>query len=214
MTTFADLVDFVTPSIHRDIPVANVQHALREATIDFLTRSQVATDGQYIALRCGQSDLLLEPKGCRRVVTIVGIYEQPHCRGAQMWDRSWHELPRGDDRYIGWTMDPDDLDRQTILMPSLNKERRIYVRYAWTLPRDSTCTIPDWLYERFADTIVDGAVAMLLHNPVDGDKVDRSARRQQAAMSYELAINRARNDKAAQEHGAYFKPDTRHFFGG
>lgn len=214
MTTFADLVGFVTSSIHRDIPVANVQHALRETTIDFLTRSQVATDGEYITLRCGQHDMLLEPKGCRRVVSVIGIYEQPSCRGAGMWDRSWHELPAAEDGFAGWYLDPDDGARQTILMPSLNKERRLYVRYAWTLPRDSACTIPDWLYERFADSIADGAVAMLLHNPIEGDKVDRTARRQQAAASYEMAINRARNAKAAQEHGPYFKPGTRHFFGG
>ena len=212
--TFADLIDFVAPSISRDIPTANVQHALRETTIDFLTRTQVATDGEYLTLRCGRSDLLLEPKGCRRIVTIIGVYEQPGCRGAGIWDRSWHEHPRADAGMPGWYMDPDDAGLQTVFVPSLNRERTFYIRYSWTLPRDSACELPGWLYERFADVIADGAVASLLQVSVEGDKVERSARRQQAMQSYEQAISRERNRKAAIEHGNYIAPGTRHFFGG
>lgn len=214
MTTIADLVAFVAPSVHRDVPLVNIQHALRETTIDFLTRSQAATDGEYVTLRCGRSDMLLEPKGCRRLVTVIGIYERPACRSTGMWDRSWYEQPRAEEGRPGWYIDPDDLGLQTIMIPSLNRERQFYIRYAWTLPRDNSCDLPEWLYERYADAITDGAVAALLQVQVDGDKTDRSARRQQAALSYEQAISRARNLKASQEHGTHFKPDTRHFFGG
>ena len=213
MSTFADLVPFVASRVPLDVPVANIQHALRETLIDFLRRSRVATSGVYIEQPCNRSDLLIEPLGCRRIVRIEGVYEQPHCRGQMpMWDHSWIEIPQHDDFGPGWWIDPDDHDLTTLFVPSMQKARRLYVRFAWTLPRDTTCDVPEWIYERFTNVIADGATAALLLAPTADDKFDRRAALAQAAQSYEQAIAETINTRAAQAHGPNLKAPI--FYGG
>lgn len=213
MTTLADLVPFVASRVPMDVPVANIQHALRESLVDFLSRSRVATSGFYIEQPCNRSDLLLDGLGCRRVVRIEGVYEQPHCRGVlPMWDHSWIELPQHDDHAPGWWIDPDDHDMTTLFVPAMQKPRRLYVRIAWTLSRDNTCDVPTWVYERYGNAIADGATAALLLAPTADDKFDRRAGLAQAAQSFERAIAEAINTRAAQAHGPNLKAPT--FYGG
>jgi hypothetical protein len=220
MTSISAFVPFVALKVPRDMPTANIQHALRETLVYFLERTRSAVAELYPTLQAKTSELYLELPECRRMVTVEGVYfvPQQECGVNQRqlrWSPVWEQVPFADDTgHGGWSMDDGDGELTTMwVMPSQTRDRRVCVRYSWTPKRDATCEVPEWVFERYADAIADGALAYLHSNPADESANMRFA--STAGAEFQRAINEARGRHLAAQFGPrHLKPTSSNFFKG
>jgi hypothetical protein len=195
MITVADFAPFVeikAPSA----PTANVHHAIREVIVTFMRLSRAAVDEVYIDVPCGEREVIVQPKGCQRLVQMEHIFRDPSCRQNSRWNPDWEELPHSDRTEGGWWIDDVGGPNATLwLANSESKAQRLCVRYSWSIKRDN-CEVPEWIYEDHADTIADGALVYLHMNPAD-ENASRPFASAMAPVFMEGVYN-ARRRKEAQ----------------
>ncbi len=160
MTPISAFVPFVAAKVAKDMPLANIQHAIRETLVFFLEQTRAAVAELYLDLHCHEDELLVDLPQCRRLVGVEGVYLVPSSQcgpthGQVRWRPTWEKFPfANNEGENGWSVDDGDGDLTTLwLLPASQKERRVCVRYSWTPKRDATCEVPDWVFERFADAI-------------------------------------------------------------
>ncbi len=179
MASVADFAPFVEIKV-RHAPTPNIHHAVRESLIAFMRMSRAAVDEVYVDVPRGETEIVVEPRGCQRLLQVEGVYEDPYCQQGGRWTPEWERIAQegaygrgfaggATTRGSGWSLDDVGGPNATMwLYPKASKPRRLCIRYSWSIKRDD-CTVPEWIYEDYADVIADGAIALLHLNPTDED---------------------------------------------
>lgn len=219
MRTIADFVPFVAVKVDKNMPTPNIQHALRETLVTFLEMSRAAVSEVYPTQRAKDTEVLLEIPECRRLVGIEGVYLAPQgacgpASGQLRWDPTWEQIPMAEEYGMGWAMDDSAGFLEVLwITPAMPHDRRLCIRHSWTMKRDATCEVPDWIFERYADAISDGALAYLHFNPADDTASQRAA--VTFSRAFQLAVDDARARRIATKFGPrQLRMSTGSFFRG
>lgn len=218
MTSIADFVPFVAVKVARDMPTENIQHALREVIIYFLEQTHAATAETFTRVDSADYEAFLDLPECRRMVAVEGVFLVPeHCgddRRQMRWRPDWEEIPFSSYKgQPGWSIDDGDGARTTLwIAPLERRTRRLCVRYSWAPKRDAACEVPDWLFERHASAIADGALSYLHNNAADETGSPRFAALMSRAFS--TAIDDQKRDRAMQHGPRQMLITSARFFGG
>lgn len=168
MSTIADFVPFVEIKVPH-APTPNIQHAVRETLVSFMRMSRAAVDEIYVDVPCNEREVIVEPRGCQRLVQVEHVFVDPTCRSGTRWNPDWDEMPDGERGAGGWWIDDVGGPNATLWLPySQTRAQRLCIRYSWAIKRDN-CEVPEWVYEDYADVIANGAITYLHMNPTDED---------------------------------------------
>jgi hypothetical protein len=165
MKTISDFIPWVEFEA-QEAPVANMQHAIREALIYFMRESGAVVEELFVTLPAGQDDLALAVPECHRIVGIDSVWTAPRCTDTR-WSPEWTRVLADDGVGHGYML--DDTGGPLSMMwvfPRSNKPRKLCVKYRWAIGRDA-CEVPDWIYHDYAKAIASGALAYLHRNPLD-----------------------------------------------
>lgn len=158
-----DFEEFVFP-LAPDVPSTVVHHSLRESIANFMQQTQMAKDFFQCELEYNNTDYMIQVPECRTIVEVVrvltgGTGEVPNDR--------WEELTPG----VDYQTDLFNNGVPSIILTSPLTSNcdsstgvDISVEYTWSISRDG-CDVPDFIYERFMQDIVDGALAYLYSIP-------------------------------------------------
>lgn len=208
MKSIADFVPFVE-SQARTADTIEIQHAIRQALVQFMRNARPAIGVTYLKMECHQTDALIPVPECHKIVSLLGVYEAPErCVDKAIWTPEWREI----DKSL-WSM--EDMDgglRVLWFHQPQRKDSRVAVRYTWAIGRDAGCEIPDWLYEDYEPTITAGALALLHANPHMDQADPKFAERMRLVAAHGVATARAR--QIANMRGDVRPFGARHYFGG
>ena len=218
MTALSAFVPFVALKVARDMPAENIQHALREVIIYFMEQTHAAVAEVFTTLMYADYEAFLNLPECRRMVAVEGVYLVPgSCqddRRQTRWNPEWEEIPFASYKgQPGWSIDDGDGAETTLwVTPFERRERRLCVRYSWAPKRDAVCDVPDWLFERHAAAIADGAMSYLHNNPADDAGSTRFA--VLASRAFTAAIDDMKRNRAALHGPRHMPISSARFFGG
>jgi hypothetical protein len=165
MKTVSDFLPWVELEA-QDTPVANMQHAVREALIYFMRESGAVVDELFVNLPAGQDDIALTIPECRRIVGVNGVWTAP-TYGSSRWTPEWDSVRAMDGDGAGYMLDDIGSPMSTLwVLPRSNKPRTLCIKYRWSIGRDA-CEVPDWIYHDYAKAIASGALAYLHRNVQD-----------------------------------------------
>lgn len=156
------------------VPQELIQHAIREAIVEFMRETKIATDTIEFETQEKVPDYMLEVPDCRRIIKVNHVQWTPaKCSGRE----NWESLRNGDDGdYI------IELRRGShpivVFDTPPRKVHRVRVDYSWSIGRDD-CDIPAYIYDDFMNTIVAGALLRIGMLP-DQAEILRQAQLHQA----------------------------------
>lgn len=161
--TIADFEDFIF-QYAPDAPTSIIHHAIRTSLVYFMQNTQSVKDFAQFPLVAKTPDYIIDAPECRVVVEVLSV--KVGCSGT-IPDATWYELERGVDYEVdllndGWpSIVLSEAPEENCHNP-LNQD--LSVEYAWSISHDD-CEVPDFIYDRYMQYIIDGALAILYATP-------------------------------------------------
>lgn len=161
--TIADFEDFIF-QYAPDAPTAIIHHAIRTSLVYFMQNTHAVKDFAQFPLIEKTPDYIIDAPECRVVVEVISV--KVGCAGT-IPDNSWVELERGVDYDVdllndGW---PSIVLAEAPVAGCNNQvDLDMSVEYAWSISHDD-CEVPDFIYDRYMQYIIDGALAILYATP-------------------------------------------------
>lgn len=148
------------------VPLPAVDHEVREAAILFCISTRLWKEVQTAPVVAGQADYgITPPDGA-----VLQVLDEVYHNRIRLLPRSVDQLR---DEYEDWLiasgtplfytqLEPDTL--RLVPIPAMSLAAGLTYRASYK-PERTTTTVPDWLYEQYADAIGFGAIAALRANP-------------------------------------------------
>ncbi|ETD67551.1 hypothetical protein V757_11215 [Pelistega indica] len=137
-----------------------IANYVRLAIIELCERSQVLARTIEIDLQCGVEEYYIETEEDERIVSIQRICVDGNCCSDNAILRASEPCDTGctvHSRAI-WFVPPDTLNIRPV--PTSNKEGAVKVFVA-VAPTREACSVDQLIYERYFDTVINGALARL-----------------------------------------------------
>lgn len=160
--TIADFEDFVFQYV-ADAPTPIIHHALRTSIVNFMLETEVARDYAQFTLENKVPDYTLLIPECR---VMVNTHSVKYGACGSIPDHTWLELRRGEDYNLDILHDgyPALVLSEAPEFGCDEAGVDISVEYSWSISHDD-CDVPDFIYDRYMQEIVDGALAILFSTP-------------------------------------------------